>query len=188
MWRIGYVDTVNLRSRMPTAKIHQPTSGPWGPHHWWSSQWLTFGSQARTKPGNKRVLYENEPLLSLTYEISPCETRGRCSGGTSLPHKKKRKLHVNASAETRPRLRQDRHHRRRRPLYIGVDDDPLPLYTAGRPIQSPVAGHTSWHGIRSRGAEESRPSAATLAGPCWQQQQQQRQGDSSRRGRYLIVK
>ena len=50
----------------------------------------------RAQPGRKGPLRER-PLLSLIYKISPCATRGRFCGGTSLPHIKK--LHVKASAK-----------------------------------------------------------------------------------------
>ena len=82
MWRIGHVDTVNLRSHMPTMKGRQPTSSLRGP-----SSFMVFimvdvrEYKPERSQGEKGPLRER-PLLSLIYKISPCATRGRFCGGS----------------------------------------------------------------------------------------------------------
>ena len=99
-WIRGYVDTVNLRSHMPTMKRHQPTSGQRGPPSLMIFIMVDVREyKPRTSQGAKGPLLTGErPLLSLIYKISPCETRGRFCGGASLPHIRK-KTDVKALAK-----------------------------------------------------------------------------------------
>ena len=115
MWRIVYVDTVNPRSHMPTMKRRQPTSGLRGPPSLMVFIIIDVREYTERSQG-ERVPYEERPFLSLICKISPCETRGRFCGGTSLPHIRK-KTARQGLGQTGPRPRQRGHHRRRRPLY-----------------------------------------------------------------------
>ena len=106
MWRIGYVDTVNLRSRMPTTKRCQPTSGLRGPPSLTVFIMVDVREyKPRAQPGRKGSSTRTTLLLSLIYKISPCETRGRFCGGTSLPHVRK-KTARQGLGQTGPRPRQ----------------------------------------------------------------------------------
>ena len=66
-------------------------------------------------------------LLSLVYNISPCETEGRFRGGTSLPHKE-RKLHVKASAKRDQDLEKS-DVTGRGEIYIGFDDSVIAYFS-----------------------------------------------------------
>ena len=115
MWRIGYVDTVNLRSRMPTTKRCQPTSGLRGPPSLTVFIMVDVREyKPRAQPGRKGSSTRTTLLLSLIYKISPCETRGRFCGSTFLPHIRK-KTARQCLGQSGPTPRQRRHHRWRRP-------------------------------------------------------------------------
>ena len=95
---IGYVDTVNLQSHRPIT-IRQPTSGLRVPP---SSMVFTMADVRELNPERGRGAKgppRERSLISLIYKVSPRKTRGRLCRGTSLPHKKKRNLRFNASAE-----------------------------------------------------------------------------------------
>ena len=83
MWRIGFVDTVNLRSHMPTMKRRQPTSGLRGLPSMPALMVFIMVDvreyKPRTQPGSKWS--STITTLALTYQVSTESLLARREGG-----------------------------------------------------------------------------------------------------------